>query len=503
MPDGGQRKKTWKLTLFRSGKRRIRRLKHSVNTRHKSIFSDPDVVREISRLHENFVIVPADKASNNYTFVCKRHYVRILSEELGLNSLPGNPTYNLTDFSASEVLDNHKSVLTSFGIETSDDELDLPYIYWIPKMHKNPYKHRFIAGSSKCSTKPLSILLTKLLTHIKQGLQKYCETAYSRSGINQMWILKNSKELLEHLKSPAFNHVTSIKSFDFSTLYTTIPHQKLKERLTSIIRNAFIFKNGNRRYKYLVLGHEETYFVKEHSDSKNKYSEDDIIKMLEFLVDNIFVVFAGKVFQQTVGIPMGTNCAPLLAIFLYSYEADFIQSLLSTGKKHLASRFNLTYRYIDDVLSINNPEFENYLGQMYPAELEIKDTTESTTSASYLDLQLSIGRDGQLHTSIYDKRDDFNFHITNFPFLSSNIPSSPAYGVFISQLIRYSRACSSYECFILRARRLSSKLLKQGYLAERLKSSFRKFYGRYGDLIQQYGVSLSRMLNDILILDQQ
>ena len=140
---------------------------------------------------------------------------------------------------------------------------------------------------------------------------------------------------------------------------------------------------------------------------------------------------------------------------------------------------------------------------MYPAELEIKDTTESTTSASYLDLLLSIGRDGQLHTSIYDKRDDFNFHITNFPFLSSNIPSSPAYGVFISQLIRYSRACSSYECFILRARRLSSKLLKQGYLAERLKSSFRKFYGRYGDLIQQYEVSLSQMLNDILILDQQ
>ena len=82
-----------------------------------------------------------------------------------------------------------------------------------------------------------------------------------------------------------------------------------EDRLTNIIRNAFIFKNGNRRYKYLILGHEETYFVKEHSDSKHKYSEDDIINMLEFLVDTIFVVFAGKVFQQTVGIPMGTNCA--------------------------------------------------------------------------------------------------------------------------------------------------------------------------------------------------
>ena len=204
--------------------------------------------------------------------------------------------------------------------------------------------------------------------------------------------------------------------------------------------------------------------------------------MLEFLVDNIFVVFAGTVCQQIIGIPMGTNCAPLLAdIFLYSYEAEFIQSLLSAGKKRLAFQFNFKYRYIDDVLSINNPDFENFLGQ-------IKDTTESNTSASYLDLLLSIGRDGQLRSFLSDKRDDFNFHITNFPILSSNIPSSPAYGVFISQLIQYARACSSFECFILRAMRLSNKLRGQGYVKERLKSSLRKFYGRYGDLTKQYEV---------------
>ena len=104
-----------------------------------------------------------------------------------------------------------------------------------------------------------------------------------------------------------------------------------------------------------------------------------------------------------------------------------------------------------NVLLINNSDFQNYLGEMYPAELEIKDTTETNTSASYLDLLLSIRRDGQLRTSLYDNRDDFNSHITKFPFLSSNIQSSTAYGVFISQLIRYTRACSSYKCFILRA----------------------------------------------------
>ena len=181
--------------------------------------------------------------------------------------------------------------------------------------------------------------------------------------------------------------------------------------------------------------------------------------MLEFLVDNIYVVFAGNVFQQIVGIPIRTNCAPFLAeIFLYSYEAEF------------------------------------YMGQMYSVELEIKDKTEGNTSATYLDLLLSIGRDGQLHTSIYDKRDDFNFHSTNFPFHEYNILVSPAYGVFISKLIRYARACSSYGCFILRATRLLNKLLEQGYVKERLKSSLKKFSGRYGDL----EVPISRMLNDIL-----
>ena len=118
-------------------------------------------------------------------------------------------------------------------------------------------------------------------------------------------------------------------------------------------------------------------------------------------------------------------------------------------------------------------------------------------AASYLDLHLSIIRDGLLRTSLYNKRDDFNFHITNFPFLSSNIPSSPAYGVFISKTHPI-RQDLLLLCFILRAVRLSNKLLGQGYVKERLKSPLRKVYGRYGDLTKQYEVLLSRMLNDIL-----
>ena len=98
------------------------------------------------------------------------------------------------------------------------------------KLHKTACKERYIAGSSTCSTKELSIHLTKILSAVKEGQQKCCETVYSRRGINYMWISKNSKGLLDNLKSRSFSQVSSIKTLDFSTLHTTLPHDKLKTR---------------------------------------------------------------------------------------------------------------------------------------------------------------------------------------------------------------------------------------------------------------------------------
>ena len=181
-----------------------------------------------------------------------------------------------------------------------------------------------------------------------------------------MWILKNSNELLEKLKAQSLQSVNSIKSFDFSILYTTIPHDKLKSELKAIINQCFFHKNGNRRFQYVVIGYKDTYFVRDHSDAPQKYSDTDVIKMLEYLIDNMFdniLEFGGRIFQQTIGIPMSTNCAPLLSdLFLYMYEAEFVQSLLKAGKKHLAQQFNFTYRYIDDVLSLKNTKFAEYFG---------------------------------------------------------------------------------------------------------------------------------------------
>ena len=128
--------------------------------------------------------------------------------------------------------------------------------------------------------------------------------------INHMWILKNSKDLLDNLKSRSFSQVFSIKTFDFSTLYTTL-HDKLKTRLKETIHKAFSYRKYGS--KFVVLGYNSTFFSNKIHKGKTYYSEEQVISMLEFLIDNICVSFGGTLFQQVVGIPMGTNCAPLLA----------------------------------------------------------------------------------------------------------------------------------------------------------------------------------------------
>ena len=132
-----------------------------------------------------------------------------------------------------------------------------------------------------------------------------------------------------------------------------------------------------------MLGGDISPFTRNHSDSTKYFSDTDIINMLEFLIDNIFVIFGGRVFQQTFDIPIGTNCDRLLAdLFLYWYEADFIQVLLKKNEKTLARSFNFMFRYIDDVLSLSNPRFCDFVDRIYPIELEIKDTTDTDRSAS-------------------------------------------------------------------------------------------------------------------------
>jgi len=130
-------------------------------------------------------------------------------------------------------------------------------------------------------------------------------------------------------------------------------------------------------------------------------------------------------------------------------------------------------------------------------EIVVKDTTDSPNSASYLDLYLENDINGTLTIKLDNKRDDFHFPIVNYPFFDSNIPSSPAYGVYMSQLIRCSRTCNSYQEFLHRPVLLTRKLLNQGFIKTRLRSILKKVYFRHHHLTLPYRIPVITIANDI------
>ena len=127
---------------------------------------------------------------------------------------------------------------------------------------------------------------------------------------------------------------------------------------------------------------------------------------------------------------MGTNCVPLLAdFFLYSFENEFLDNMIRSGHRKLAKSFNLCYRYTDDLIVFSNKKFLDYLKEIYATQLTVEKANKSDHLVDYLYLTLTIDSGDNLSIRLYDKRDDFDFHIVNFPFLSSNILPGPSHGV--------------------------------------------------------------------------
>ena len=232
---------------------------------------------------------------------------------------------------------DHQSILSYFGLSTGVDDCNLPYMHWIPKLHENPYKQHCIAGSGNCTTKPLSKLFTSILTAVKDGLKSYHYPCYSRSSINSMWILNNSKDLLETLNSRLLSGYNIIQTYDFSTVYTSTPLTQCKFRLKNIIHHCYYKKNSAARYVHLqIYSTSQRFFI--------------LIKMIPNHLQRYRRRFFqnGGIFLSTTSLSsvvdaffkkrsaLGTNCAPLLIDLLF-HKADFIAGLIQR-KEHRLDR---------------------------------------------------------------------------------------------------------------------------------------------------------------------
>ena len=466
----------WKNEILRVVDNKINRGK-TLFKRTWSKRLDGSLATELARLKQDFVITVADKAQNNILFTCKYFYIKNLKEEL---TRPGQLTYQLSNKGQNDINKDIINFSKCKGIKVPENMGDLPLIYWIPKMHKNPIGSRFIAGSKFCSIKMLSKYFSKALKLILQHMKLYNRTVFERTGLNCFWILDNSLEFLEKIKSERINHM---ETYDFSTLYTALPHGEIKRKFSAIFQKVF-----NREARpYISVNMNEAYFSPTKANNKFSFRSEDMQEILEFILDNIYVKFGANVYKQVIGIPIGLDSGQDIAnLLLYSYESDYVGEI-SKVDLPTARKFKLNGRYIDDLFVANFPTFRDHIYEIYPQDLEIKLESNNTQEVTYLDLKIK-SENSTLNFSVYDKRDDFSFDIVNFPYIDSCIPKKSALGVYLSQLIRYAKLSSKYEGFLQRSRSLVDKLKTQGYKEYDLKRLTSRFFREKHDILIKYNI---------------
>ena len=196
------------------------------------------------------------------------------------------------------------------------------------------------------------------------------------------YVIDNNADVIQFLSqnNKLQSKHKSLATYDFKTLYTSIPHNLLKDKMKSFIER--IFKRKGK--KYIVPKKKDGYLT----NKKNGFSIKQLVECINFVIDNNYVIFNGKIYRQVIGMPMGTNCAPYLAnIFLHMYEVEFIEKLNQECKHKVSSLLDNVFRYQDDCLVLNDcKQFSRYFNSIYPEEMLLENTNVSSGESNYLDL---------------------------------------------------------------------------------------------------------------------
>ena len=205
--------------------------------------------------------------------------------------------------------------------------------------------------------------------------------------------------------------------YDFSTLYTTLPHHLIKDKLIDLINRTFVRENT----PCLACNEDCAFFTSDVYNNHNLWSCQKVCDALVYLLDNFFIRFGTKIYSKILVFRWELIALHLLQIcFLFCYESDFMKSLSRENQADIIEAFNLSFRYLDDLLNIDNIYFDQMVDRIYPTEFQLNRANSSDTEAPFLNLNLCISN-GTVSTKIYDKRDDFDFDIVKFPFLDGDV----------------------------------------------------------------------------------
>ena len=490
----GEEMYPWKNEVLRRVDEKIRSLKHRIKPkRSKQVLKRPDVVEYLTQLHKNYVLVPIDKAGNNIAIVCKIYYVEVILKEIGQIGT-GNSTYEKTTKNRDEIVEENMMYSKQhLGLEVEYSEKDVPIMYWIPKMHKDPPGARFIIASKQCSTKKISKAVSSTFKLIYNQIENFHKKAKFLSNYNKFWVLQNTEPVLDIIKQ--INRKKGAKyiaTYDFSTLYTKLPHDKLVKELHNLIE--FAYDGGNKKYiKINKWG--KAFWGKKTRDSIG-FTRNSLKIAMKHLIQNCYFTVGNTVLRQAIGIPMGIDPAPFWAnIFLYAYEVEYISQLITTDKGK-ARCFHSTKRFIDDLCALNDGgEFGRAYKDIYPEELDLK-IEHSGLHASFLNLDITI-RNGLFIYKLFDKRDDFPFSIVRMPYISSNIAESIFYSAMVGEFLRIARSTLLFEDFLPKTRELIHRLNNQGAKQQTSCRLLRKIIHRHQEDFSHFGVNTEDILKQL------
>ncbi len=435
----------------------------------------------LNRLKTYFVITPVDKANQNFAFICKKLYF----EQLALESK--NKAYRSIVENGDSLISRLKDESTVFGVKVDPNQLNLPFLYLIPKFHKSPIAFRPIVSSAIAVTKPVSKTLGTILKLVSKNIKAQCNAFGHVTNRNYYWPIDDNRPILEFLnKLSTKKKARSINTFDFTSLYTTLQHAEIFTNLEKILKRCFGKSYDVDGWRITALANKAFWQRGAGQTITDSFNGFQILEMLNWLISNTYFNIGNKIFCQIIGIPMGTDCAPQLAnLHLHQYEYDF---LMSNRYEHsITEKLQYNCRFIDDLSSINDMGlFEKIYSRIYPVGLELKKINSVSETADVLDIHIQVDN-GKFITSLYDKRSDFNFEIIKFPHTDGNFPEQMCYNVFAAQIVRFARINSEYVYFLKDCVELMDYLRTRGYSLSKLRKKFYSTLRKHKLILKKYG----------------
>ncbi|KAJ9462022.1 Ubiquitin carboxyl-terminal hydrolase 26 [Diplonema papillatum] len=461
-----------------------------------------DALRALKKLQEHLVILPVDKTSHDFGFICKEKY-----KELVRNELQQSSTYQQLDSSVESILQQHQAFNKSHNFPHSNI---LPYLYGIPKLHKPQPRMRYIAGVSekgnaekkdeqkvqderrahkkqpktRASTTPAHQEASGILKLVLATLQGKDEVSRAKTGIRRFFVVESIDGVAVHIKTNyARLRKKTPRTFDFKEMYTKIPQQRIVDYVMLAVLEAFEYAKSEKGFDLKAQRSKHRFeFSNAEAADMTAYSVEEIRELVEFIVGNTFVTNGGRCYQQVTGIPMGGNASPDLAnLYCYWCEKLYIDSLIAEGRHEEARAHADSVRFIDDFLTWGvRPPPEAIYG------MEYSETSKGVDDVVFLGMRIRAERDiktDYIRLSVLDKGEEFPWYPIKYTHAESTVPRNTGTSIFKGALIRAARICNNMPDLKVEIMKVYYRLRNRGFSGRELRHVFDTFvtqtYGKY------------------------